>query len=73
MMPFVVRMTQTITATEYARRLNVSPVTVRRWAREGRLSAEKVGPKLWRFDPDAAIGTVPMSRRGPAPVKERLR
>lgn len=69
----MVNMTETITATEYARRLNISPVTVRRWAREGRLSAEKVGPKLWRFDPDAPIPTVPMSRRGHAPVKERLR
>lgn len=32
-----------------ARRLGVSPRTVRYWAKNGQLPARKIGPKIWTF------------------------
>lgn len=38
---------------EAARVLAVHPVTAYRWARQGKLPAIRVGPRLLRFDPRA--------------------
>jgi excisionase family DNA binding protein len=40
-----------LTANEVAARLRVSARTVRAWAESGRLLGQKVGQRLWRFDP----------------------
>lgn len=62
-----------IPISEYARRLSLSEDTVRRYARDGLVEAHKVGPRLWRIDEDAPLPTVPISARGSAPAKGRLR
>ena len=40
-----------LTAEEVAAKLGISPETVRRLARTGKLPAQRYG-KLWRFDPE---------------------
>jgi excisionase family DNA binding protein len=63
-----------MSVSEYARHLNVSEVSVRRWARDGLIPAEKVGPgRLWRIDGDARLPTLPNSARGDHPDSRRIR
>jgi excisionase family DNA binding protein len=71
----LVVMTETplMSVSEYARRLSVTEQTVRKWAREGRIPAVRVGPRLWRIDGDVGLSTMPNSRRGSRPTTGRLR
>ena len=41
-----------LSIAEAARRKNVSGKTIRRWIAEGRLPAERVGPRLIRIRPE---------------------
>lgn len=41
--------------------------TLRRWAREGRVKAEKLGPKNWYIDPDDASRVAETLKPGPKP------
>jgi len=45
--------TQLITAKELAARLRLSPNTIRRWAREGRIPRLRPSARVTRFDFDA--------------------
>lgn len=40
-----------LTINEVANRLNVEPKTIRRWIKEGTLTAAKMG-RIWRIDPE---------------------
>ena len=44
-----------LTPAEYAVLMGVTQKTVQRMCREGALPAEKVGPRLWRIDKNAAL------------------
>lgn len=44
-----------LTPAEYADLMGVSQKTVQRMCRMGLLPAEKVGPRLWRIDKNAAL------------------
>ena len=61
-------MTQLLTAAEVAETLAVSPDTVLRLARRGKIKAVRVGPKLVRFTPAAVeqyiLGATECARRG---------
>jgi len=46
-------MQEWLTAEELARRLKVGPETVRTWAREKRIPAIRISPKVLRFDLEA--------------------
>ncbi|SHT46703.1 DNA binding domain, excisionase family [Mycobacteroides abscessus subsp. abscessus] len=40
---------------QVAELFGVHPWTARKWCREGRIPAFKVGPRLWRVDLDALM------------------
>lgn len=44
-----------LSPAEYAALMGVTPKTVQRMCRMGELPAEKVGPRLWRIDKNAAL------------------
>ena len=46
-------MTKLLTAADVAETLAVSPDTVLRLARRGKLAAVRIGPRLVRFTPDS--------------------
>lgn len=46
-------MARLITAKEVAKKLSISPITVRMWAREGELPVVKLRGRTWRFDEEA--------------------
>lgn len=47
-----------LTVAETAQRLGVSTRTVYQWIRDGELSAERIGPRLWRVREDKLPGGV---------------
>jgi excisionase family DNA binding protein len=65
-----------ITAGDVGRLLSVDRSTVNRWAREGRIYAERIGDRGWRFDP-ARLDVLPSlereSSRKPPPGPELFR
>jgi excisionase family DNA binding protein len=59
-----------VSVAEYATAMNIAPATVRRLAREGHIPAVKVGPRLWRIDPDCPLPrTIPID----PPTKGQIR
>ena len=44
-----------LSPAQYAELMGVTPKTVQRMCRTGLLPAEKVGPRLWRIDKNAAL------------------
>jgi excisionase family DNA binding protein len=48
-----------------ARRLNVTPLTIRRWLASGRLTGQRIGC-IWAVDEDAVAELEPARRGGPA-------
>ena len=44
-----------LTPVQYGELMGVCPKTVRRMCQRGELPAQKVGPKLWRIDKNAAL------------------
>jgi excisionase family DNA binding protein len=53
-----------VDAAEVARVLNVSPRAVTHWAQHGRIPANKVGARLWRFDLQAVLAAVGAAGKG---------
>ena len=54
--------TELLTTRELAKRLRVSPETVRPWARRGHIPTLRLSPKVIRYDPEAvlaALSTMP--------------
>lgn len=54
--------TELVTARELAKRLRVSPETVRAWARRGCIPTLRLSPKVIRYNPEAvmaALSTTP--------------
>jgi excisionase family DNA binding protein len=58
--------TQMLTVPEAARRIGRNPETVRRWIREGKLVARKVGTQHV-IEEDALAAFLPASDRAPLP------
>jgi excisionase family DNA binding protein len=52
-----------LTIAEVSELLSFHPVTLRDWAREGRLPAVRIG-SAWRFDPVELAGWVEARRMG---------
>jgi excisionase family DNA binding protein len=48
-------MSELLTAAEMAARLRIKPSTLQDWAREGRVPAVRITPKVIRFDAEAVI------------------
>ena len=54
-----------LSPAQYAALMGVNLKTVQKMCRTGRLPAEKVGPRLWRIDKNAALEQrTPTSLRG---------
>lgn len=47
-----------LTAEELARRLRVSPETVRAWARRGYIPALRLSPKVIRYNAEAVLAAL---------------
>lgn len=47
-----------LTARELAKRLRVSPETVRAWARRGCIPTLRLSPKTIRFNPEAVLAAL---------------
>lgn len=54
----VLRPSDFVTAASVAAELGVSAETVRRWIRQGRIAAFRVGPRRLRIDPASIAGMV---------------
>lgn len=66
-LPIENRETDLLTTAEVAELLKVSPVTVARWKKQGRLPAYKLGPRAVRFRrADVAALARPIPVAGPA-------
>ncbi len=50
--------TEFLTARELAKRLRVSPETVREWSRRGAIPALRLSRKVIRYDPVAVLAAV---------------
>ena len=57
-----------LSPAQYAELMGVTPKTVRRMCRTGLLPAEKVGPKLWRIDKNAALEQGALNRKNKKPA-----
>lgn len=57
-----------LTTEQYAQLMGVTPKTVQRMCRTGLLPAEKVGPKLWRIDKNAALEQGALNRKNKRPA-----
>jgi excisionase family DNA binding protein len=58
-------MTDLVTTGELARRLGVTPPTIRKWTRLGLIPVLRISPKVMRFDPTDV--TRVLRERGSAP------
>lgn len=47
-----------LTTAELARTLRITPETVRKWSRTGRIPAMRCSPKALRFDMDAVLAAL---------------
>jgi|GEM_PF-1344784 len=56
-----------LTANQLAQRLKVSPVTVQRWSRDGRIPCLKLTAKVVRFDYEAVCAALREIGAKPAP------
>lgn len=65
--------TELLTIAEAARLLTVSTVTLRRWLRDGRLSAYHVGPKAVRIRRQDLARVMTPSRPGHTPLSDQDR
>lgn len=52
------RAPELLTARELAKRLRVSPETVRAWARRGAIPALRLSPKVIRYDAQAVLAAL---------------
>lgn len=50
--------TELLTAQELAKRLRVSPETVRAWSRRGMIPALRLSPKVIRYNPEAVLAAL---------------
>jgi excisionase family DNA binding protein len=50
--------TELLTARELAKRLRVSPETVRAWARRGNIPTLRLSPKVIRYNAEAVLATL---------------
>ena len=57
-----------LSPAQYAELMGVTPKTVQRMCRTGLLPAEKVGPKLWRIDKNAALEQGALNRKNKKPA-----
>lgn len=57
-----------LSPAQYAELMGVTPKTVQRMCRTGLLPAEKVGPKLWRIDKNAALEAGALNREKKKPA-----
>ncbi len=57
-------MSDLVTAGEMADRLRVRPLTLQKWARDGRIPAVRITPKVIRFDPEAVIAALEKRQGG---------
>jgi excisionase family DNA binding protein len=64
-----------LTPAELAERLHVSPDTLRRWARRGRIPVIRASTKVLRFDLDAVLAALRMEngRRGDGLHRDDIR
>lgn len=70
----VERETDLLTVADAARLLKVSTVTIKRWLKQGRLRAYRVGPRAVRIRRvDLASAVVPTSGEPGSPIKAPLR
>lgn len=64
-------MNYTVTPTQAAHLLGVTPTTVRRWIASGELDARKLGPRRWLIAVESVealqLGTPPTPAPAPAP------
>lgn len=60
-----------LSPAQYAELMGVTPKTVQRMCRTGLLPAEKVGPKLWRIDKNAALEQGALNRKTKSPPVQR--
>jgi excisionase family DNA binding protein len=52
------RATELLTTRELAKRLGVTPETVRVWARRGAIPTLRLSPKVIRYNPDAVVAAL---------------
>ncbi len=60
-----------LTADGLARRLQVRPSTIQRWARQGRIPAVRLSPKVVRYDLAAVVRALRDGRRPEGVANER--
>jgi len=58
-----------LSPAQYAALMGVNLKTVQKMCRTGRLPAEKVGPRLWRIDKNAALEQGALDRTKSPPVQ----
>ena len=51
-------MSELLTAEQVADRLHLKPLTVRQWARRGRIPSIKISHKVTRFDWEQVVATL---------------
>lgn len=60
-----------LSPAQYAALMGVNLKTVQKMCRTGRLPAEKVGPRLWRIDKNAALEQGALDRTNKSPPVQR--
>ena len=57
-----------LSTAQYAELMSIDKKTVQKMCRTGRLPAEKVGPRLWRIDKNAALEQGALDRTNKKPA-----